>query len=856
MAAAPLHFNQVASVASLLSPRPRIPSPRQQPLFCSSRDINNQPDRPTRRSAWPPGSSANMRPPRIAILILFFFASLFLFCRSITSGRKSSPTHRPTVSDGPPAKSAFQSLFSFSTPFTLFPPNAVISLTDDNSTSFQARPAAFGPPLPHNGLSGQLWIGSGFADDNLPDSEGEGELGCSDVPGWEDGTSGLAAVIPTKKSYPKDSKLLAQSHTKSKNSKRAADSKAVHRQSRLSQSSKYRHFDDGTHDGTDDGTDDYLHQGLQRSSSVSRKETPPSGTTHADIQSIQESAEITGKVALLSRGGCGFLEKVKWAQRRGAVAVIVGDNTKGGPLIQMFARGDTSNVTIPAIFTSRMTATILSSLVQPGSFIEDILDENGNAVVKVQQSDKGRVHRRIRGQGSVVGMSASSTPNIKANVPRKPVNEASASSTRPRSRGWFSKLFHWGSDSDGVSGKNWVLVNDWSDEKDNAIRNSMEKASNTRTNVGEDDDFVIGVQDWRDPDLVGTPSQPKESSLGHAKALPAGNVVEGPGSQGREGLWVTITPASSASPFFDTLLVLVVSPLITLSVVYALLILRARIRRRRWRAPKSVIERLPVRTYHTVASSTAQSSRIPSPTSSSPTTPLLQHQHLPQSQTTQAQPQPHAPQPQTQQQASPSRPRPRSRTTTDVPDSGSSSLLRVDSDLQAPRTPSRPEHEKSAAHRPSQWKKYMGRQVECVVCLEEYVDGVSRVMSLPCGHEFHVECITPWLTTRRRTCPICKGDVVRSLARGSSSSPRYEAYRDDSDDDDAEAESSGSGSSSNGAASPERDSDLERGILVPADSQRARRSNRADGWLGLLSSSLGVVTSRSRRDSQEDRRSR
>jgi hypothetical protein len=30
---------------------------------------------------------------------------------------------------------------------------------------------------------------------------------------------------------------------------------------------------------------------------------------------------------------------------------------------------------------------------------------------------------------------------------------------------------------------------------------------------------------------------------------------------------------------------------------------------------------------------------------------------------------------------------------------------------------------------------------ECVVCLEDYVDGVSKVMKLPCGHEFHVDCM-------------------------------------------------------------------------------------------------------------------
>ncbi|KAG7144952.1 E3 ubiquitin-protein ligase plr-1 like [Verticillium longisporum] len=143
----------------------------------------------------------------------------------------------------------------------------------------------------------------------------------------------------------------------------------------------------------------------------------------------------------------------------------------------------------------------------------------------------------------------------------------------------------------------------------------------------------------------------------------------------------------------------------------------------------------------------------------------------------------------------------------------------------------------------------MGRQVECVVCLEEYENGVSQVMSLPCGHEFHADCITPWLTTRRRTCPICKGDViqstpwlttrrrtcpickgdvVRSLARGSSSGPTYEPYHDESDDEDATQASSSGG----------RDEDVEQGILSPSP---GRRESRAEAWLNRLSASFGAT---------------
>ncbi|KAI1472292.1 uncharacterized protein F4812DRAFT_7494 [Daldinia caldariorum] len=840
-----------------------------------------------------------MRPPRIVILVLFFAACLFLVCRAVTSAGRPAPV----ISSSHPAQKSgftgFRSLFSFTTPFTLFPPNAIITIADDNSTSFAARPAAFGPPLPTNGLNGQLWIGSGFTEESMQDGEGEGELGCSDVPGWDDGTSNAVLKPSVKEIQHKFKPAIAAE--KVKNQKRGGSKTPLVDRTAASKSESRSKAKP-----VDDGTDDYLHQKLDKSVTSQSDALGSSSSGHADIQSIQEGAEIDGKIVLLSRGGCGFLEKVKWAQRRGAIALIVGDNQRGGPLIQMYAHGDTSNVTIPSIFTSRTTAYLLSLMMQPGSFIEDIIDENGKPSLKVQQSEKARKNRRAR----QAGVPAQST---KSNS--KPENPQTLLNRRPSPSGdgpssWLGNIFSWGSNSrsnSAASGSrppssgqlDWVLVEDFSDERDKIIKNSLERASRDRLDGASkpkskqppDDNFQIGVEDWRDPDLVRSselndgsqdsvemgsrlskpdsgPSRASNNKKQHPNIQTNGRVTPNSGRYAagrmpakgsdaigsankkvstsskdgliskifgdddgvdlakveahskpvdtankatptpnpggslpdeREGLWVIITPSSGASPFFDTLLVLVISPLITLTVVYALLILRARIRRRRWRAPKSVVERLPVRTYHTVASSSSRTSRVPSPTSPSPTTPLLQSQH------------------------SPSRSRPRSRTTTGVP--SADDLLQVESSLPTPKPSSHPEHEKRNAQHASQWRKYMGRQVECVVCLEEYVDGVSQVMSLPCGHEFHVDCITPWLITRRRTCPICKGDVVRSLARGMPSSPRYEPYQDDSDEDIAEqATSSASPDNPVGEAD---NSDVEQGTPL-------LRHAHQDNWFSTL----------------------
>jgi hypothetical protein len=54
----------------------------------------------------------------------------------------------------------------------------------------------------------------------------------------------------------------------------------------------------------------------------------------------------------------------------------------------------------------------------------------------------------------------------------------------------------------------------------------------------------------------------------------------------------------------------------------------------------------------------------------------------------------------------------------------------------------------------------------CCICIDEYQEG-DIVTRLPCDHEFHRECIGPWLESHR-DCPLCKQDVfaLHSEANG------------------------------------------------------------------------------------------
>ncbi|KAM0929772.1 hypothetical protein ACQ4PT_001391 [Festuca glaucescens] len=52
---------------------------------------------------------------------------------------------------------------------------------------------------------------------------------------------------------------------------------------------------------------------------------------------------------------------------------------------------------------------------------------------------------------------------------------------------------------------------------------------------------------------------------------------------------------------------------------------------------------------------------------------------------------------------------------------------------------------------------------QCHICLTEYEDG-DQIRTLPCKHEFHLQCVDKWLKEVHRVCPLCRGDVCEGGA--------------------------------------------------------------------------------------------
>ncbi|KAJ2358674.1 hypothetical protein GGF43_000658 [Coemansia sp. RSA 2618] len=51
----------------------------------------------------------------------------------------------------------------------------------------------------------------------------------------------------------------------------------------------------------------------------------------------------------------------------------------------------------------------------------------------------------------------------------------------------------------------------------------------------------------------------------------------------------------------------------------------------------------------------------------------------------------------------------------------------------------------------------------CSICLSDIVRGEELVALVPCNHQFHIDCVSRWLTQKSTKCPLCKADMLEGL---------------------------------------------------------------------------------------------
>jgi PA domain-containing protein len=83
-------------------------------------------------------------------------------------------------------------------------------------------------------------------------------------------------------------------------------------------------------------------------------------------------ATVSGKIALIDRGDCTFVEKVKNAQNAGAVGVVIANNVASPLIIQM--GGSDSSITIPSLMVSQANGTIIRNQFGVGVNATMLLD--------------------------------------------------------------------------------------------------------------------------------------------------------------------------------------------------------------------------------------------------------------------------------------------------------------------------------------------------------------------------------------------------------------------------------------------------------------------------------------------------
>ena len=96
------------------------------------------------------------------------------------------------------------------------------------------------------------------------------------------------------------------------------------------------------------------------------------GTTFDGCEELQNSADLSGKIAYIQRGGCSFDIKISNAEDAGAIAVVV-FNIVGDPIVMT---GPPGVVDIPALMVGQADGNLILDEINAGEIVNVILDKS------------------------------------------------------------------------------------------------------------------------------------------------------------------------------------------------------------------------------------------------------------------------------------------------------------------------------------------------------------------------------------------------------------------------------------------------------------------------------------------------
>ena len=115
-------------------------------------------------------------------------------------------------------------------------------------------------------------------------------------------------------------------------------------------------------------------------------------------ETITNAAALNGKIALIRRGLCSFVIKVKAAQDAGAIGVIMMNNVDGTPVAM---GGDDATITIPSVMISKSDGDILQAAVLGGTVTGSLTSGPGTFTGNLVPGQQHINEIKVRNNGGI-----------------------------------------------------------------------------------------------------------------------------------------------------------------------------------------------------------------------------------------------------------------------------------------------------------------------------------------------------------------------------------------------------------------------------------------------------------------------